>query len=1459
MLSRTVRSAVRCVPRRLTGRGRLLSTRAFLELEDGKRFEGRSFGAVKNVEAEVVFSTNQTGYTESMTDPSYAGQILTFTQPMVGNYGVPSDVRDEHGLLKNLESERIQTEAILVQDYAETYAHWQADKSLDAWLKEHNIPGVRDIDTRAVSRHLRENKTMRGRIVVDGATDSHVVPKDSHFVDLVSVKEPVTYGNGPLNIVAVDCGIKHNIIRNLVERGARVTVVPWDYDFTSMNYDGLFLSNGPGDPQTCQKTVEHIRKALKGDTPIFGICCGNQLMALAAGHDTAKLPYGNRGFNQPVVDKLTGRSFITSQNHGYEVLLNEKDQAWRPYFVNANDKSNEGIVHETKPFFSAQFHPEARCGPQDTTFLFDKFIHLVDQYKRTGTTVPIPRYPNLKPYKKVLVLGSGGLSIGQAGEFDYSGSQAIKSYKELGMETVLINSNIASIQTARGLADKVYYLPTDPETVERVIAREKPDCISLSFGGQTALNCGVELHDTGVLRKYNVDVLGTSIASVKMTEDRELFCEKLTEIGEPFPQSIATTNLEAAVKAAAKIGYPVICRAAYALGGLGSGFADNEAELRDLVSKAFTKSPQVLVEKDYRGWREAEWEVMRDEGATEATSNMISVTNMENQCPAGTHTGDSYVVAPSQSLTNDEFHMLRSAAFRIVNHLNIIGECNVQFMVDPYSSDYVVIECNPRLSRSSALASKATGYPIAAVAAKLGLGLRLHELSNAVTGTTTAAFEPALDYCVVKIPRWDLDKFENVSPYLGSGMKAVGEVMAIGRNYEEALQKGVRMVSDRFKGLDANNFRGTKADVEKELRKPTEDRVHAIMHSMYHDYHSLEEIYELCKVDRWFLTRMRNIVDTSRAVVDADVMDAELYRRAKKHGFSDAQIADRRGMTEAKVREERKALGVTPFVKMIDTVAGEFPAQTNYLYLTYGANQDDVKFDDNGIVVLGSGTYRIGSSVEFDYGSVNCAKALLEAGENVSIVNFNPETVSTDFDLGSEYEANSRLYFDNLDLETVLDITDKESPKGVVVSFGGQAPNNIALQLHNYDVPILGTHPDALDNCEDRERYSSLLDSIGVKQPEWAAFTSQEEAEAFCDKVGYGCLIRPSYVLSGAAMQVVYNKEELKTYLEQATEVSPDHPTVITKFIEGAKEIDVDCVAKDGELINIAVAPHIENGGVHSGDATLVLPPETRIDQDLIDKVTSDSAKIAKALNVTGPFNSQFLASPDGWVGVIETNMRASRSVPFCAKHYDENFVKNATLAMLGKDVKPCLNKKTNHVSMKVPQFSWDRVLGCDPITTTEMHSTGEVACYGDTVAEAYLQGLKASRINLPKKGDAVCVAVQNPEDAKDIGGRLGKLFEIVAADEPSAKLLRESGVNVVDTETAGFDLIKDGKTNFVFDVSYNDKANYPLRRNAVDYNRGLSTNRNLIDLLVTSFEEDVELDIKCYDEYNPPQQQQQQ
>jgi carbamoyl-phosphate synthase / aspartate carbamoyltransferase len=1249
-------------------------------------------------------------------------------------------------------------------------------------------------------------------------------------------------------------------------------VVPWDYDFPYLagkDYDGLFISNGPGDPSMLSATVKHISRAIQdGRTPIFGICLGHQLLARAAGAKTLKMKFGNRGHNIPCTNLITGRCHITSQNHGFAVDSKSLPENWEELFVNANDGSNEGIQHTSRPYFSVQFHPESTPGPRDTEFLFDVFI---DSVQRCVASVDALLEPVIFPggtleenekanprveVKKVLVLGSGGLSIGQAGEFDYSGSQAIKALKEEGIYTVLINPNIATIQTSKGLADKVYFLPVNADFVRKVIKHEKPDAIYCTFGGQTALQVGIQLKDE--LEELGVQVLGTPIDTIITTEDRELFARSMEAIGEKCAKSASASSLDEASHVVQSIGFPVIVRAAYALGGLGSGFAENMDQLRELCTKAFAASPQVLIERSMKGWKEIEYEVVRD-----ARDNCITVCNMENFDPLGIHTGDSIVVAPSQTLSDEDYNTLRTTAVNVIRHLGVVGECNIQYALNPFSKEYCIIEVNARLSRSSALASKATGYPLAFIAAKLGLGIPLNEIPNSVTKKTCACFEPSLDYVVVKIPRWDLKKFTRVSTQLGSSMKSVGEVMAIGRTFEEAIQKAIRSVD--FHNLGFSETFHALMSIDSELQTPSDQRMFAIANAMHAGY-TVDQIWELTQIDKWFLRKLKSLSDFGEALRDytATTVPSYLIRQAKQLGFSDRQLAKYWSSNELAVRRLRAEAGIQPVVKQIDTVAAEFPAYTNYLYLTYNGSESDIDFNDRGVMVLGSGVYRIGSSVEFDWCSVRAIRTLREQGYKTVMVNYNPETVSTDYD-----EAE-RLYFENINLETVLDIYQLESASGVIISMGGQTPNNIALPLHRLNVKILGTSPEMIDMAENRYKFSRMLDRIEVDQPSWKELTSVDEAADFCAKVGYPVLVRPSYVLSGAAMNTVYSQADLANYLNQASEVSREHPVVITKYIENAKEIEMDAVARDGVMTGHFISEHVENAGVHSGDATLILPPQD-LEPETISRIEAATRKIGNALNVTGPYNIQFIAK-DNEIKVIECNVRASRSFPFISKVMGVDLIEMATKVIMGQPVEPypAVDIPKNYVGVKVPQFSFSRLSGADPVLGVEMASTGEVACFGRDRYEAYIKALISTGFRLPKKN--ILLSIGSFKDKAEMLPSIAKLHRMgynLSATAGTADYLQEHGLPVKYLEVLA-ENEKDQKSEYSLTqhlannyidlyinlpssnrfrrpANYMSKG-YRTRRMAVDYQTPLITNVKNAKLLIEAIARHYDLAIQRID-----------
>ncbi|GMI16053.1 hypothetical protein TrLO_g1426 [Triparma laevis f. longispina] len=1263
--------------------------------------------------------------------------------------------------------------------------------------------------------------------------------------------------------------MKFNIIRYFVnDHKVQLTVVPFDYDLEknedNIDWDGLFLSNGPGDPTLMNKTVKSIQYAmgLEPAKPIFGICLGNQLLSLAAGAKTYKMKYGNRGMNQPCIDLRTSRCYITPQNHGFAVDTDSLPDTFKPFFLNANDLTNEGVIHTHKPFFSVQFHPEASGGPMDTAFLFEKFIgNVKGEVERLTLLNPMQYDRNI--YKKVLLIGSGGLSIGQAGEFDYSGSQCIKALKEEGIETVLINPNIATVQTSPSAtgADRVYFLPIRAAQVLEVIKKERPDGIIVSMGGQTALNVGIELFNNGDLERENVKVLGTQIPVIEATEDREIFAEKLKEIDETIALSYPAVNLEEAKEAANKIGYPVLIRAAFALGGLGSGFAANDQELVDLAKKAFVTSDQILIDQDLRGWKELEYEVVRD-----CRDNCITVCNMENFDPLGIHTGDSIVVAPSQTLSNAEYFMLRRTAIKVVRHLGIVGECNIQYALNPNSMQYCIIEVNARLSRSSALASKATGYPLAYVATKLSLGKDLVSIRNSVTKTTTACFEPSLDYCVLKMPRWDLKKFNRVGKELGSSMLSVGEVMAIGRNFEEVMQKACRMINQALPGIEgeSSNLIDEHIPLETQMTKATDTRLFAVQTAFERGY-TVQKVHDLTKIDKWFLSKLKNISNMKAATskikgLPALTAQPSTIKALKVNGFSDRQIANYVGSDEISVRNARLALNIRPCVKQIDTLAAEFPAQTNYLYVTYSGSENDVdiapEIDDRdlkakGAVVLGCGAYCIGSSVEFDWCAVSAVRQLRKDGYKAIVVNYNPETVSTD------YDESDRLYFEELSLERVLDIYQLEGAGGVIVSVGGQIPNNLSTPLSNNGVNIMGTQAKDIDRAEDREVFSDMLDKLDIDQPKWSVLKTMSEATTFANKVGFPVLVRPSFVLSGAAMRVCTDESQLTNFLAQAADVAGDKPVVVTKFILNAKEIEFDGVAQDGDVLNYAIGEHLENAGVHSGDATVILPAQ-KLYVKTIRHIKKYAAMIAKSLKISGPFNIQFMAKGNN-VQVIECNLRASRTFPFVSKTLNANFISLATQIMCGMKVKPYRISllDIDYVCVKAPMFSFTRLRGADPKLGVEMSSTGEVACFGVNAHDAFLKALLSTGFKLPAKSLNVLLSIaadENRSEFLDAAQILERLGYNLYGTPGTAQYFKTNGVKIVevskpetedDDDTGALKMIKDGDIDMTINVpegtSRKDEitSGYILRRASVDFGSSLVTNIKCAIMLAEALEFD--------------------
>lgn len=1360
-----------------------LAKKATFYLKSGLKMMGYSFGAPISRSGEAVFQTSMVSYPEMLTDPSYKDQIIICSSVILGQYGVPDKTRDRYGLLERFESEEIHCAGLIITDYSFNYSHFQSVQSLSRWLTKYNIPAIYgyEVDTRSLIIKIRESGSELGKIVQEHDNSNNIEYSDPNMRNLsaeVGVKKPVYYeGTGNFKVILVDFGVKYNIIRNLLDRSLSVLVVPWDYDYTSEQYDGIMLSNGPGDPRLLQPAIKILRKQMKKDdmVPIFGVCMGNQILSSAAGGQIYKLAYGNRGHNQPVVDVTTGKCYVTSQNHGFAVDHKTLPADWQPYFVNLNDHSNEGIKHVTKPYFSVQFHPEACGGPWDTRFLFDIFFRdivnskhffgkksmlklienpsfhllpgqqIIDHTNAESRPFKMEFFEKRKKMKSVLIIGSGPLQIGQAGEFDYSGCQAIIAMKEEGIQTILVNSNIATVQTrAEGMADKVYLVPVTVESLTDIIEKERPDGLLLGFGGQTALNLGIKLDKLGILKQYNVKVLGTPISTIEDTEDRELFNRRLLEINEPVAKSFSAVKTEEAIEAANLIGYPVICRAAYALGGLGSGFAENDEELRALCIEAFIYSPQVLIEKDLRGWKELEYEVVRD-----AYDNCITPAALENINPMGIHTGESMVITPLMTITDEEHFYLRRKAIKVVRHLGVVGECNIQFALNPRSHEVYIIEVNARLSRSSALASKATCYPLAYIAAKIALGYPLPKIPNIVTSITTSFFEPSLDYVVIKIPRWDLTKFNGVSRKIGSMMKSVGEIMSIGRTFEEAIQKGLRMANPNVQGFSWSPeskmkelYKEDKHLIE-ELKNATDNHIFAIFQAFYQGW-SIERISSYNKMDYWFLAKLERIVQIHKRLEMYSLQNVPeiLLKDAKQAGFSDKQIASIVKSNEIAVRHHRKKLNIIPYTKKIDTLGGEFPCVSNNLYVSYNANKDEIDYingNEKGVIVVGSGCYRIGSSVEFDWCGVELIKEIRESLKISTImINNNPETVSTD------HTTCDKLYFEEISVERVLDIYDKENPHGVVLSFGGQFPNNLAIPLNENGAKILGTTAHSIDMAEDRAKFSQLCHDLNIHQPEWTEFTDINKGLEFANKVGFPVILRPSYVLSGAAMRLVFNESEFKEMLIKACDVSPDKPVVISRYIEDAMEVDFDGVALNGQILVHAVSQHIESAGIHSGDSSLILPaPDIKKDQRM--RILKISESLTKKLNVNGPFNIQFLYK-DKEYQVIEMNLRASRSFPFISKVLGINFMNISAKILLdpssAKSI-PCDPEELNlkHTGVKCPKFSYKRLAGSDPILGLEMASTGESGCIGSDPFEALLKSLLSTDIEIPEYGSIIIIS----------------------------------------------------------------------------------------------------------------------
>lgn len=1424
--------------------------------------EGECFGRLLTentvIHSDLVFTTGMTGILEAITDPSFSDQILIISFPPFGNYGAPFNRLDSWSLSKEFESNTVAPLAIICDHQINMYSHWNAEMSLDSYLSSNNVFGIKNVDTRKLIKYARNGigkVKLRTKYSIPYAEQHIIGGEIKGFFNKPSNHTIPSFYQPPTDrkILFIDCGAKTSQLRNLLDRNFVVHVVaprwknmPNPSNVCSLGYKGLFISNGPYDPNDWDATKKWITEFLLYQDssmsciklPIFGICLGHQLLALSSGLKTKKMKLGNRSQNVPVKCMDTDYGFITSQNHGYEVdsIMLQESKDWIPLFTNLNDGSNEGMIHKKYPYFSVQFHPEARPGPLDTTFLFDMFIEIIETQRQEIVSMFYERFPinivTKKEAANVLVIGSGGLSIGQAGEFDYSGSQALKSFKYMGCRTVLLNPNIATIQT--DVADVCYINPIEPEVIEKIIQEQNIKYVSVSFGGQTALNCGILCQNKGIFDKYNVEVLGTTIDNITKSEDRKLFKETVESIGLHTPPSETVLTLDEAIRVAETLGFPLLVRAGFCLGGQGSGFAKDNKELEVLVVKALNISKTVILDKSLLGWKELEYEILRDR-----VGNKICVCTMENMDPLGVHTGESIVVAPVQTLNDREHQMLRSACFKIVDEFEIVGECNVQFALDPNSENFYVIEMNARLSRSSALASKATGYPIASVAAKLNMEWLLPNITNDITKNTTAFYEPSLDYMAVKVPRWDLLKFPGVSHNIGSHMKSVGEVMALGRTFPEAIMKASRMVGN-FNGTLGlfprrliTNYKNTK-DIQS--LQPTTNRLLDIL-DYFWEKKSMEEINAETGIDIWFLSQLKYIAEAYYCLsTRKEVIDKDELKRLKSIGFSDLQLAKTLDIDEKDVVELRNTYNIHPVFHKIDTVAAEFPCDTNYLYMTYRSEDNEYSPDEPTILVLGSGVYRIGSSVEFDWCSVKCVEKLREMGKKVMFLNHNPETVSTDYDMVDA------LIFEEITSEVIHEIKHicNSNLGGVILSVGGQVANNIALELDIDNIPILGTSPEMIDRAEDRSKFSALLDEIGVDQPEWSSFTTLDESLEFCRKVEFPVLVRPSYVLSGAGMKVVYNKDEMLSYLDNS-EISSDYPVVITKFIEYAKEIEVDGVAHWGSILAMGISEHIENAGVHSGDATLVFPAVdlTDITRDRIELIVR---RITQALSITGPFNIQLIAKDDE-LKVIECNVRVSRSFPLVSKTSGTNLIYLATEILTKQYERELwdrhsgnLHLECNRIGVKVPQFSHHRLDGADVMLGVEMTSTGEVAGFGNNQYEAFIKAFwgTGSIPRFVKK--CVLVTTYKKKYLQDIlscikeAEERGWIFHFTHLHPENDSILQLDDDSIKDK-------IKEGIFDFVINIPHYEEGSegFIWRRACLDFKVPVITNIKKAKMLLTA------------------------